>query len=103
MTTVTPVRSSARGCEAAVARVQEGQLPTVMRIGPYRLFFYSADGGEPAHVHIERDDRIAKCWLGPVRMAESGGFRPRDLREIEQIVQENEAALKDAWHDCFGN
>lgn len=58
-------------------------MPTVMRIGPYRLFFYSADGGEPPHIHVERDDRIAKLWL-------------------DRLVRDNEAALMDAWHDYFG-
>lgn len=35
-------------------------MPTVLRIGPYRFFFYSGDGGEPPHIHVERDDAIAK-------------------------------------------
>jgi hypothetical protein len=35
-------------------------MPTVLRTGPYRLFFYSGDGGEPPHVHAERDDAVAK-------------------------------------------
>ena len=35
-------------------------MPTVMRVGPYRLFFYSADGHEPPHIHVERDADIAK-------------------------------------------
>ncbi|HXM47967.1 MAG TPA: DUF4160 domain-containing protein [Pyrinomonadaceae bacterium] len=38
-------------------------MPTVLRIGPYRLFFYAGDGDEPEHVHIECDDRVAKFWL----------------------------------------
>jgi hypothetical protein len=78
-------------------------MPTVMRLGPYRLFFYSADGSEQAHIHVERDDMIAKAWLDPVRIADSGGFKARELREIERIVRDNEAALMDAWHDHFGN
>ena len=61
-------------------------MPTVLRVGPYRIFFYSADGIEPPHVHIERDTRIAKFWLDPVRLATSGGFGSRDLRDIERIV-----------------
>lgn len=37
-------------------------MPTVLRSGPYRLFFCSADGAEPPHVHVERDQRTAKFW-----------------------------------------
>jgi Domain of unknown function (DUF4160) len=47
-------------------------MPTVLRSGPYRLFFYSGDRDEPRHVHVEREANLAKLWLDPVRLAESG-------------------------------
>ena len=50
-------------------------MPTVLRSGPYRVFFYSGDRDEPRHVHVEREASLAKFWLDPVRLAESGGFR----------------------------
>ncbi len=51
-------------CIAARAKFSYTVLmPTVMRVGPYRLFFYSADGGEPPHIHVDRDNHIAKLWL----------------------------------------
>ena len=76
-------------------------MPTVLRVGPYRLFFYSADGGEPPHIHVERDASIAKYWLDPVQIASDGGFNRADLREIERIVAENQRRLLEAWHDYF--
>ncbi len=78
-------------------------MPTVLRLGPYRLFFYSSDGGEPAHIHVERDDRIAKFWLDPVRLARSGGFRAGEIAAIAALVIEHRDALWEAWHDAFGN
>lgn len=77
-------------------------MPTVMRIGPYRFFFYSGDGNEPAHIHIERDSQVAKFWLYPVRLAKSGGLGRAELREIENLVVENSAALVEAWNEYFG-
>lgn len=44
-------------------------MPTVLRIGPYRFFFYSQEGDEPPHIHIEDGDRTAKYWLTPVELA----------------------------------
>jgi hypothetical protein len=76
-------------------------MPTVLRIGPYRFFFYSADGGEPAHIHVERDDRIAKFWLSPVRLASSGGFNRSELNDIERHVVANAALLMEAWNEYF--
>jgi Domain of unknown function (DUF4160) len=40
-------------------------MPTVLRSGPYRFFLYAGDGGEPPHVHVERDAAEAKFWLDP--------------------------------------
>jgi hypothetical protein len=43
-------------------------MPTVLRAGPYRFFFYAGDREEPPHVHVERDEKVAKFWLDPVRL-----------------------------------
>ena len=76
-------------------------MPTIMQIGPYRLFFYSADGVEPPHIHVERDAGIAKYWLGPVRLARSRGFSAAGLRSIERTVREHEPQILEAWHEYF--
>lgn len=79
------------------------QMPTVLRSGPYRLFFYSGDAGEPPHVHVERDASTAKFWLRPVRLQESGGFGAMEIRRIASIVEENAEALLRSWDDYFTN
>lgn len=35
---------------------------------------YAGDRGEPMHIPVERDDKIAKFWLDPIRLQSSGGF-----------------------------
>lgn len=76
-------------------------MPTVLRNGPYRLFFYSGDRDEPVHIHVERDDNVAKFWLDPVRLQARGGFAPAELRRIQRIVQEKEDLLAEAWYEYF--
>lgn len=76
-------------------------MPTVANFGPYRVFFYSADRAEPVHVHVEREARVAKFWLGPVRLARSGGFSRKELGRIEALLREHEAALIEAWNEYF--
>ncbi|WP_349263954.1 DUF4160 domain-containing protein [Longimicrobium sp.] len=49
-------------------------MPTVLRSGPYRIFFFAADGNEPPHGHVERESKKAKVWLSPVRSQDSGGY-----------------------------
>ncbi len=78
-------------------------MPTVLKVGPYRFFFYSGDRDEPFHVHIEREDKVAKFWLEPVRLQESGGFSRPELNRIRQLVQLHKAQLRAAWHEYFGH
>lgn len=49
-------------------------MPTILRIGPFRLFFYAGDGNEPAHIHVARDKAVAKFWLDPVMLVSSEDF-----------------------------
>ena len=57
-------------------------MPTVLRLGLYRFFFYSNENGEPAHIHIQREKMLAKFWLKPVALASSTRFPPKELRNI---------------------
>src|SRR2546422_6798095 len=42
-----------------------GLMLTVLRIGPYRFFFYSGDQRRAAHVHVEREASPRKVLAGP--------------------------------------
>lgn len=77
-------------------------MPTVLRVGPYRFFFYAGDGGEPPHVHVQRDHREAKFWLQPVRLARNERYTRPELRRIESIIGENEAFILERWREFFG-
>jgi len=76
-------------------------MPTVLRHGPYRFFFYASDRDEPVHVHVERDDNVAKFWLDPVRLQSSGGFSRVELNQIGRLVIEHQHHLLEAWNEYF--
>jgi hypothetical protein len=78
-------------------------MPTILRAGPYRLFFYAGDRDEPLHVHVERGDDIAKFWLDPVRLQKSGGFRRPEIVRIAKILEEHQSEIEEAWHEYFGS
>ena len=78
-------------------------MPTVLKVGPYRFFFYAGDRHEPSHVHIERDAKIAKFWLDPVRLQRSGGFNRVDIKQMYSIVVEYQEQLREAWNEYFRN
>jgi len=74
----------------------------VLRSGPHRVYFYGHDLSEPPHIHVDRDDVSAKFWLDPVSLARNLGFKPKELRAIERLLVENEAALLTAWKEHLG-
>jgi len=76
-------------------------MPTVLRNGPYRFFFYSGDRDEPPHVHIQRDDDTAKFWLDPVRLYNSGGFSRSEINWIQKLVEGNQEDLIRSWDEYF--
>ncbi len=76
-------------------------MPTVLRVGPYRFYFFSADKDEPPHVHVDVQGRIAKYWLDPVRRARAGKLTAKELSETERIVRDHQRQLLEAWHDYF--
>ncbi len=76
-------------------------MPTILRIGPFRFFIYSNENDEPPHIHIQRDNMLAKFWLSPVVLAGSTRFSAKELRKLEKLVAENEHTLMEAWNEYF--
>ncbi len=78
-------------------------MPTIFSNGPYRFFFYAGDRDEPIHVHVERDDSIAKFWIEPIRLQRSSGFRSTDLRRIRRIIGEKQDDIVEFWNEYFND
>ncbi len=76
-------------------------MPTVLRIGPYRFYFYSHEPNEPPHIHIDRDNLSAKFWLESVQLARNIGFSARDLRAIERMIVDHQEELQEKWNGYF--
>jgi len=76
-------------------------MPTIARVGGYRIFFFSNEGAEPPHVHIQRERALAKFWLEPVALADASGFPARELRELARLVEDHEQEWLRAWHEHF--
>jgi hypothetical protein len=80
---------------------RDDKMPTVLRDGPYRLFFYSNEKHEPPHIHVQRDDCVAKIWLGRIGVAANYGFAAHELNAILRMVREHEQVVAEAWHGHF--
>ena len=58
-------------------------MPTILRVGPNRFFFYANDRAEPVHVHVE------------------GGDGTAELSRLQRLVVDHREHLVRAWHAYF--
>jgi len=64
-------------------------MPTIHRYKGYRFFFFSNERNEPAHVHAEMGDSVAKFWLDErIALASAYGFSGHELTEIAGIIHD---------------
>jgi hypothetical protein len=78
-------------------------MPTVLRIGPYRFFFYAGDRQEPPHIHVERANNTAKFWLDPIRLQRSRRFRRNEINHIQKLIEEHREHLLRIWDEYFND
>jgi len=76
-------------------------MPTVLRHRGRRFFFYSNEGTEPPHVHVEQAGNTAKFWLAPVECADNRGFSACEINTLVRIVIVHERKFEEARHEHF--
>ncbi|MBC2651707.1 DUF4160 domain-containing protein [Novosphingobium aerophilum] len=77
-------------------------MPTVLRIGAFRFYFFSHEPNEPPHIHVDRGSASLKAWLDPVAVARNVGFRAHEIGGILAMVEDHRSTLLEAWHEHFG-
>ncbi len=78
-------------------------MPTLLVSGPYRFFFFSNEGTEPPHVHVESADKYAKFWLDSIVLAANSGYNSWELREAREVIQMHREQFLRRWHEHFGS
>ena len=78
-------------------------MPTVLTKDGFRIFFYSADGKEPVHVHVEYGDGLAKFWMIPISLDSNYRMKAKDLRKARELLETKAELIKKEWNDYFGN
>jgi hypothetical protein len=77
-------------------------VPTLLRIGAFRFYFYSHEPNEPPHVHVDRGGATIKVWLESLDVAKSRGFRAHEIGGIVEMVEAHRDEFLEAWHGYFG-
>jgi hypothetical protein len=98
-----PRRTSVRFSWYTHPRCAGHECPRLLALGPYRVFFFSNEGLEPPHVHVQREESLAKFWLQSIALASATGFSVRELRHLDQLAKKNQESWLEAWHEFFGS
>ena len=76
-------------------------MPTILIIGKYRFFFNSREELR-MHIHIATSEGTAKFWLEPIiSLADYYNLQTKELKEIQQIVEEQQNEFTTAWRRHF--
>lgn len=78
-------------------------MPTVLLTQGFRFFFFSQEGNEPPHIHVEHGDKVAKFWLNPVELSSSTDFRSHELKKVRMLVIQHRELFVEKWNEHFGS
>ena len=78
-------------------------MPTVLKIGPYRFYFFSREESR-VHIHVSCADGEAKFWLEPeLELATNHKLSRVQLKQIEQLIEEHYDDFRNSWNHYFKN
>jgi hypothetical protein len=52
---------------------------------------------------VQRDESLARFWLGPIDLARAQGFSRWELREIDSVTLDNVTMFLERWNEFFGS
>ncbi len=76
-------------------------MPTLLLIEGFRFFFFSNEGMEPPHVHVEHQDGHAKFWLQPVELVAAHRLGQKETRRARILVEKHQKQFLEQWHEYF--
>lgn len=78
-------------------------MPKVFIWQGWSFLFYSLDRMEPPHVHVMKDRKECKIWLGSLELAKNKRCTDQELNAIMAVVRERRQEILEKWHEHFGN
>lgn len=65
------------------------------------MFFYSNEHNEPIHIHVEKSGNLAKFWLKPIKLAKNEGFNTQEIKNIIEVIFENQILIEEKGNEHF--
>ena len=83
-------------------------MPSLFRIGPYLVFFWSNENYEPIHVHIGKGKPVSnatKVWLtvpgGCIAVNNSSKIPQNELNDMLEIISAQHFMICEKWKNHF--
>ncbi len=83
-------------------------MPSLFRIGPYLVFFWSNENFEPIHVHIGKGKptpSASKVWLtasgGCIVANNSSKIPQNELNKILEVIAAQHCMICEEWKNHF--
>jgi hypothetical protein len=89
--------------DRTASRDTVASVPTLLVAEGFRFFFYSNEGFELPHVHVEYGEGTAKFWLQPVELVEVYDIKRQALRQARLLVEQHHVAFLEKWHEYFSS
>ncbi|MEO8085765.1 MAG: DUF4160 domain-containing protein [Bacteroidota bacterium] len=81
-------------------------MPTILFINGWRFFFYSNEGNEPIHIHVQKAESEAKFWIlidtNELKDAFSYNLSPANKREVKKMIYLNLDFIIEKWNSIHG-
>jgi hypothetical protein len=77
-------------------------MPTILNENGFRFYFYSHEH-DPAHIHVIKDNYKVKINLLDMSLMDNKGMKPKDLKEVIEIVVINRELFLEKWNLNFNN
>ncbi|MBL7663088.1 DUF4160 domain-containing protein [bacterium] len=79
-------------------------MPVIFYHNGVKFFFFSNEGSplECIHVHVRKDEKLAKIWVEPeLHLESSYGFTLKEIKAIMNVVKIRKAEIIEAWNEHF--
>ena len=77
-------------------------MPTILEENGFSVMVFTLEPNEPAHVHVMKDRKLAKFWLGSLDVAKNRGYRANELMAIRRILKIHQTELKKSYEKIHG-
>jgi hypothetical protein len=77
-------------------------MPTLLIWQGFKFRFYALDADEPPHIHIVKDGKSMKVWLGSLEVAQNRGYNDREIARLLAVAAEHRDEWIGAWNVFFG-